>query len=654
MPNSITLSKQGKKLWDIVKDYNQVFMMVGGHSHGSGVETLTNANGKPVISVLTDYQFSYNGGNGFFKYAEFSETNNKIYLKTYSPYAAALPADKKTFFDVNFMTGEGNYNVVDLNFTDRFAGMKCTDKATSSESKWMSGEYHSHTNQSNDANVASSSVQNMMDIAFRDGNYTSLDGASNITSGTGLDYFFFADHFRKSIADEDGNFYASDKLTPRYIGIEQQLKKFSQLQAQGKYKDKIFSSGFEWDMPGLDHAAVGIIDTVTRKVPTQAIREFEWLYADQNNDADSLFENNGNEELGKYGPRKATTSGGRSQVSVAYEGLTWLKNHYPDSYALPNHPSRHNGGSGVVTVKNLREMNDIAPNIVFGFEGMPGNQLSPDATRCELNDIYGGADVMLAKVGGIWDSLLGEGRHFYNFANSDCHFKISGTNSSGYLPGEFSRNYTLINPGTDSIFDYIDVVEGMRSGNSFSVYGDLINALDFTAVCDKNSAAMGSELHANTEDKVKLTIKFQSPSTNNYAQYTAHSTEVTNQVSVDHVDLICGEITGKLNTSEYGKESNPTTTILKSFNKKDWGAPDAKGFYTITYEVTADKNRYYRLRGTNLAAGTVGYTDESGNPLKDAAYSKTSVPDFNTRVNQINDRNYRSLWFYSNPIFVYV
>ena len=53
-PSSIKLSSQGSKLWDIVKDYDQVFMLVGGHSHGSGVEELTNTNGKQVISILTD------------------------------------------------------------------------------------------------------------------------------------------------------------------------------------------------------------------------------------------------------------------------------------------------------------------------------------------------------------------------------------------------------------------------------------------------------------------------------------------------------------------------------------------------------------------------------------------------------------------------
>ena len=76
-PSSIQLSAQGTRLWNIVKEYDQVFMMVGGHSHGSGVQMLENTNGKPVVSILTDYQFAYNGGNGFFRYHEFDESADK-------------------------------------------------------------------------------------------------------------------------------------------------------------------------------------------------------------------------------------------------------------------------------------------------------------------------------------------------------------------------------------------------------------------------------------------------------------------------------------------------------------------------------------------------------------------------------------------------
>ncbi len=118
-PNDTKLSANGLLLWNIVKDYDNVFMMVGGHSHGYGVLELENTFGHKVFSVLADYQFSYNGGNALFKFAEFDEANNKIHLTTFSPYAATLSDEEKTFFDVNYMTGKGHDDYVDFDFAER-------------------------------------------------------------------------------------------------------------------------------------------------------------------------------------------------------------------------------------------------------------------------------------------------------------------------------------------------------------------------------------------------------------------------------------------------------------------------------------------------------------------------------------------------------
>ena len=132
----------------------------------------------------------------------------------------------------------------------------------------------------------------------------------------------------------------------------------------------------------------------------------------------------------------------------------------------------------VYTITDIRDFNNIAPNVVFGMEGMPGNQMEPDRGGLNLttpeNRTYGGADYMIAKVGGVWDALLGEGREFWNFANSDSHFEISDNRlySSGYWPGQYAKNYTWVNGK-----DMQSVLNGMRSGKSFSVHGDLINAL---------------------------------------------------------------------------------------------------------------------------------------------------------------------------------
>lgn len=126
-PSAIKLSKRGTQIWDVVKQYNQVFMLVGGHSHGAGQEVLINDFGNEVWSVLADYQFAYNGGNALYKFAEFDEVSNKIYMSTFSPYVATLKDEEKTFFDVNYLTGDGNYFEFDINFNQRFKGMDKSD-----------------------------------------------------------------------------------------------------------------------------------------------------------------------------------------------------------------------------------------------------------------------------------------------------------------------------------------------------------------------------------------------------------------------------------------------------------------------------------------------------------------------------------------------
>ncbi len=511
--------------------------------------------------------------------------------------------------------------------------------------KWMSGEFHVHTVQSSDASEPYMKLENVLNAAFRENiDQMPTEAVAKLPYGKPFDFIMLSDHFRNSPRDPDGN----DKPTARWDAIQDQLAKINTLQTAGKYAGKLIYPGFEWDMMGLDHASVGIINSKSNAVPIEAIHQFEWLYSyDTSADMFKLNE----AELWGNRPTKDELKPNKDKT---FEAINWLKGNYPESFVLPNHPSRHNGSSGEVTIEDLRKMNDIAPEIVFGMEGMPGNQMAASYNRSEMSDIYGGVDGMVAQVGGVWDALLGEGRHFWNFSNSDFHFKVSSNRnySSGYWPSEYSRNYTWVEGK-----NFKDVVDGMRSGKSFAVYGDLINALEFKANGNKKQAEMGEDLQVLKGDKTTMTIRFKSPEYNNYAPISEHETSVTNKVNVDHIDLISGEITGKLDESQYANnKTNDTTKVIKRFTKKDWGKPDQDGYYTITYKVKADTDRYYRLRGTNLGTDVEGYTS-NGEPLKDQSfdYEGTPTPEQNEeRFNRINDRNYTSMWFYSNPIFVNV
>ncbi len=257
---------------------------------------------------------------------------------------------------------------------------------------------------------------------------------------------------------------------------------------------------------------------------------------------------------------------------------------------------------------------------------------------------------MVAQVGGVWDALLGEGRRVWNFADSDHHFQVDATQqfSSGYYPGEYAKTYIWL-PGTST--DLKTLLGAMRSGKSFGVFGDLINALDFHADNATASADMGGMLTAKAGDKVTITIRFKSPDHNNYEYPLGSGFKANMRPVVDHVDLIAGDVGPKAapGTPAYAKATNDSTKVVATFTKADWKV-DADGYNSVTYTTTATKNQYFRLRGTNLGMNVSGETS-NGNPLPD---QKTVVTENVARFNAINDRNYNDLWFYSNPVFVSV
>lgn len=507
------------------------------------------------------------------------------------------------------------------------------------EGKWMSGEYHTHTTQSKDAGEKITTTEHILDIAFKEADFTSESWSQAATwelptqttdaDGAAFDYLVLANHLRPSFRNPDGK----TQDLAFYQGLQQEINKVKALQEEGKYEDKLIFSGFEWDMLGLDHAAVGIIAPNEEQM-IEGIKEFEYRYSKETKD--TYFTN---EETEKYGKRY-----NENIKENTFHAIGWLKENYPDSYVLINHPARKNGGESELKIEDIRRMNDIAPNIVFGFEGILGNQMSNDG-RGESKEVYGGADGMLAEVGGMWDALLGEGRRFFTFANSDFHFKVrkdpTGGSYSGYWPGEYSRNYTWVEGNTMK-----DLADGLRSGKSFAVTGDLIDALDFRAKGKSEEVEMGDTLKVQKGEEVTLTVRFKSPEVNNYQTLFGTDTDTTNEVAVDHIDLISGEVTGKIsaNSEAYTNDKNETTKVIQTFTSEDW-ITDEEGYNTLTFTVKADKDRYYRLRGTNLEVSVEGQTDEMGNPLRDEMKERPSA-------DSINDHNYSDLWFYGNPIFV--
>jgi hypothetical protein len=498
--------------------------------------------------------------------------------------------------------------------------------------RWIAGDLHTHTTQSADADV-SQTLDKILAKAF---------------TSYGLDWMAVSNHLRLSTRDEKGT--ALDASIPLSAGVERyEIPRIQALQAAGTYADKLIFSGFEWDMPTHDHIGIGLFQGTDRfTTSTKGMKEFEYLFTTR--DAALFDAADVAAWKAKYGETRYNKT-----ADDALKAVSWLKENYPDtSYAVINHPSRNKGS---YSVADFRSFNDTAPNIMFAIEGMVGNQMEPDRggyTAAYTDDnaplrVYGGADYVVAKVGGVWDALLGEGRRVWNLTDSDTHFKIVGGNSSGYFPGEYAKNYVF--NSAQGAPAAKDLLQGLRSGKMFSVYGDLINALDFNLASKDDRKEMGGELKVVSGDKVTITIRFKTPARNNYEKPVDSGTPANIKPVVDHVDLIVGDVGAKAaaGTAAYNVATNASTKVVKRFTSADWKV-DADGYFSISYETVASRNQYFRLRGTNLGADVAGLT-QNGEPLAD---QRTGTTDNTARFNDINDRNYRSLWFYSNPVFVTV
>ncbi|VUD67382.1 hypothetical protein TDB9533_03765 [Thalassocella blandensis] len=77
----------GQYLWDeLIKNNDQIFMTLNGHNWPAGRVTMQNQTGREVFMHLVNYQDRYFSGSGMIRLYEFDMRNNKIDVKTFSPY----------------------------------------------------------------------------------------------------------------------------------------------------------------------------------------------------------------------------------------------------------------------------------------------------------------------------------------------------------------------------------------------------------------------------------------------------------------------------------------------------------------------------------------------------------------------------------------
>jgi len=308
------------------------------------------------------------------------------------------------------------------------------------------------------------------------------------------------------------------------------------------------------------------------------------------------------------------------------EALAAMRDFPAPPVLIANHPSRSATDVGVYganTPSELRDWNDTAPEVSVGMAGAPGHQastLNPDGTLDRerprggygRSPTLGGFDQMTARVGGFWDSMLGEGRHWWITANSDSHVNWR-EDGSDFWPGEYSKTYVWADRDHDAI------LEAIRGGRVFVTLGDLISELYVTARVEGEAgdAQIGGQLEVPAGSAVEVTVRFLDPATPNH-----HGDEP----SVSRVDLIVGDVTGPV--SDRSTDTNPTTRVVARFEEKDWTIDGPYRELTFRLEdVSVDS--YLRVRGTD------------GSELEPEPDPRGEDP-------------WSDLWFYSNPIFLHV
>jgi hypothetical protein len=300
-----------------------------------------------------------------------------------------------------------------------------------------------------------------------------------------------------------------------------------------------------------------------------------------------------------------------------------------------NHPSRSAKGIsqyGLDEPRELRANNDLAPSVYLGMEGAPGHQadtLAPDGTPkrdatgrpAGFRGAYGNAgahtlggfDQMTAIVGGLWDSLLGEGRRFWIVATSDSHVNYTESSAPGsdFWPGQYQKTYVHAERTYEGILD------GLRSGRIFVVAGDLISELDVTARNQSTNASAGGTLTVKAGEDVSVAIRFRDPNAKNPRG---------DDPRVARVDLIVGDV--NVPGRDQNNDKNASTRVIARFTNKDWNCNgDVCAFVTTLPRVA--RNIYLRVRGTST---------QDTEPVMD-------VPGENP---------WQDLWFYSNPLFIEV
>jgi hypothetical protein len=248
---------------------------------------------------------------------------------------------------------------------------------------------------------------------------------------------------------------------------------------------------------------------------------------------------------------------------------------------------------------------------------------------------------MTAKVGGLWDSMLAEGRPWWVTSTSDSHQVLGdmftqggqdyeltgGTGAPVFSPtavvrGDLWPGYysaTLVGAETRR---YLDVMRGLQAGRVIAVHGRLIEGLDMRVRSlgdgDRRGVTLGGRTFVGRGDDVELTFTVTMPSEPNEGAFVPRLAKV---------DLIAGPVTGPVPDRDAFTAAH--SSVVATFEVPT----SARRGFTIRHVFKAVQSPFYvRLRGSdgNRLTG-------AGGPVQDVVGDADPWSD---------------LWFYANPVFV--
>ena len=391
---------------------------------------------------------------------------------------------------------------------------------------------------------------------------------------------------------------STDHGGPNHSKVNRDLAYPELLRSRAEVPELIQFYGMELDTPGADHSSLIIPHTPQER---DVLEHIESRFA-------------------KHEPWPADPAWDTEPRML--EALRHMREIDAPPVVIANHPSRSAKGPsqwGHDRPGELRDWNDTAPKVAIGMEGAPGHQasaLQPDGSidpagargGYRNSPTLGGFDQMTARLGGFWDSMLGEGRRWWVTSTSDSHRHYT-EGGSDFWPGEYSKTYVK------AVRTHADILDGLRNGRVFVTTGDLISELDVTAQSGSDRAEIGGVLPVAKDGSVTLTLRLRDPAAPNAAGRTPE---------VARIDLIVGEVTGPAADRE--SAANPTTRVETRLGPAQWRRDGEVITATYVLEGLA-RDSYVRVRGTNGAENEPQPDPPGEDPWSD-------------------------LWFYANPIFI--